>query len=179
MYRRVRLWLFMTLVLSVASPTLYNAAGRWSTSSLETRKAHALKNAGADITHFYCGPDWMPFAIRPYIPVFDRIAMVNFRGSSQVDDSAMESLTRLEHLLYLDLHGTGISDSGLQSLGNLHGLRILKLSQTNVTDSGLEHLKELVDLEILDIESTNVSERGRQWLRKNLPGCGVSPDYSL
>ena len=162
------------LALLIVSAS-YAAATVFGAYHFELRKEVELRKLGADVTMFYCGPDWVPDGLRARISVFDRIAMVRFQSSPKVDNNALVSVVGLEHLYYLDLHDTRIGDDGLRFLSSLQGLQQLNLSQTNITDSGLEQLKDLRKLEIIFVESTNVTQRGRKALRKAIEGCYVSP----
>ena len=162
-----------TIACIFVAVTLQFAMDIWTDYSTEARKGHELENMGAIVTMFYTGPNLVPEGLQPYFAVFNRIAMVNCGECPGIENEALERLMGLEHLYYLDLHGTPIDDDGLRFLRGVPRLQILNLSQTKVTDAGLENLRGLENLEILIVEETMVTERGRQSLRKVLPKCEV------
>jgi len=173
--RRTLRWSVLSLVALCVVPAAHLFLTVCGTHHHEVQIDSELRELGADVTMFYSGPDWIPQGVCGRLSIFDRIAMVHFNCSPAIDDHALETLTGLEHLYYLDLHGTRVGDDGLRFLGSLRGLQQLNLSETEITDSGLEHLKGLVNLEIVFVESTKVTERGRKGLRTALPNCYVHP----
>lgn len=63
--------------------------------------------------------------------------------NSSVSDESLESITRFERLISLDLSGTEITDAGIQHLLALQQIGQINLSKTRVSQEGLKKLREV------------------------------------
>lgn len=75
-----------------------------------------------------------------------------FAHTSNLDDRALEQLTKLNTLASLHVQRCNITDHGLESIGQLSSLEYLDLERTHVTDAGLAHLTDLQHLKHLDLQ---------------------------
>lgn len=83
---------------------------------------------------------------------------------TNLDDSRLAIVGKLENLYSLNLNNTGITDEGLKSIADLPKLAILNLYGTAVTDTGLEVLKNLPALKKVYLWQTDVTtEFVSQW----------------
>lgn len=106
-----------------------------------------------------------------------------------VSDTAMQYLSSLDELSYLDLsyapitgqglsliaprptltslllEDTDIDDSGLEVVGQFVGLQELSLEGLRITDEGLVHLRNLQELKSLDLEGTRIDGTGLRHLK--------------
>ena len=73
---------------------------------------------------------------------------VDYRGAT-IGDETVEQLSRLTHLRYLKLAGTGITNTGLIEVGKIASLRSLDLRDCAISDAGIGHLVGLTQLKAL------------------------------
>src|SRR5215475_5705947 len=105
--------------------------------------------------------DWEENTIEPRPPmsgkdwetIFDvmkELRITGLKANGQMTDEAMEGLTRLDHVTYLDLGGSKrLTDEGLKRLARMPQLEELDLSEYpggRITDRGLEALRHLPEL---------------------------------
>ncbi len=58
-------------------------------------------------------------------------------SNTQITDSALASLSKMETLTHLYLSNIRITDNGVKALSHLSGLKELSLMQTNISDSSI------------------------------------------
>ncbi|MCS7022707.1 MAG: hypothetical protein NZU63_12880 [Gemmataceae bacterium] len=73
----------------------------------------------------------------------------------------------------LDIQLSDVTDTGLKELAKLQQLTTLDLWGTEVTDAGLKELAKLQQLTTLDLDGTKVTDTGVAELRKALPRCEI------
>lgn len=83
-------------------------------------------------------------------------------NGSKVSDANLEEISKLPHLVKLDLGGylggrASISDAGIAHLNNSVQLRSLNLDGTEITAAGLADLKNLSQLQDLFLGSTGIT----------------------
>jgi hypothetical protein len=83
----------------------------------------------------------------------------------RIDDAALQHLSHLAELEYLDLQDNSITDDGLAHIATLNGLKRLDLSSTSITDAGLVHLSRLANLTSLRLANTRVNGAGFKHLK--------------
>jgi WD40 repeat protein len=86
------------------------------------------------------------------LPSASKATVVHLQDADVTDaDLERLHLDALDHILFLDLSGTGITDAGLAHLKGLVHLRALNLGGTEVKDAGLLHLKGMSELSSLTL----------------------------
>ncbi|HVE91064.1 MAG TPA: DnaJ domain-containing protein [Actinomycetota bacterium] len=81
-------------------------------------------------------------------------------AGTKVGDDGMSHLAQLSNLNHLDLMGTRVTDEGLRAIGEIKSLEYLSLGETSVTDQGLAHLEGLTNLGALVLSGTQVQGPG-------------------
>ena len=147
----------------------------WFVHRQEERIAAWCESVGARVAFYYFGPDWIPKSIQSRLELLDRVAVIEFRGTS-VTDAQLHNLQGLSSVEMLGLEGTHVTDNGLHYLEKLATIEWLDLRSTNVSDAGTERLKGFTKLEWLGLNDTKVSSGGRASLRRVLPNCKIDPD---
>jgi len=92
---------------------------------------------------------------------------------SDIDDSALEHVTRLTGLQELCFSNTAVSEEGLAQLAPLCGLQRVYIYHTAIGDQGLHKLTCLKGLKWLTCSGTTISEEGLKRFREEMPGCKV------
>jgi len=92
----------------------------------------------------------------------------------KVGDAGTFSLSKMNKLTELNLHGSDITDDGIDQLVSMTNLRFLDLSATKITDASLAELSKIKSLRYLDIKGTEITTAGLKTLRKSLPGCEIN-----
>lgn len=85
----------------------------------------------------------------------------------------LKSLTNLTSIEYLDLSRTEIDDYAVDFVSKLVNLKILNLRDTKVTDSGIQKLDKLKQLERVYVWGTEVTSAGAKQLEKRVEGVSV------
>jgi uncharacterized membrane protein len=78
-------------------------------------------------------------------------------GNTELDDNAMQFISRYKNLTRLGLERTKVSDAGLTYLKKLQNLRVLNLSGTQVSMAGLRSVAGMKGLRSLNIYQTLVT----------------------
>ncbi len=104
-------------------------------------------------------------------------------SGTQINDRAIELLSKRKSLVALTLTDTSISDLGLAWLKGHPGLEKLDLGDTAITDESLAVMASLPKLRYLNLSETAVTEKGLEFLRGNttlrtlrLEGTGISDE---
>jgi hypothetical protein len=93
--------------------------------------------------------------------------------TQEVDDAALEPVSRLDELRGLSLYGSSVTDRGLAHLRGLK-LETLGLGATRVTDKGLDHVETLSRLRHIWLPQTRkITAERVEALKDALPGLGV------
>lgn len=106
----------------------------------------------------------------------DKIAWLNFEGSSFNDDAA-KALPGMAKLTKLNLKDSAITDAGLAELPDMPSLIWLNLFGTGVTDAGLESLKQYDTLDKLYLTGTKVTAEGVNALREAMKETQIFSDH--
>lgn len=79
---------------------------------------------------------------------------------SLYDDSGIDfsPVQYFNHVLTLNLIGSGVDDQDLQFVRGMSGLRSLRLRKTRVTDVGIQSLDQMSELVSIDLSDTSVSD---------------------
>lgn len=94
-------------------------------------------------------------------------------SDTRITDNGLRHLKDLTRLKALDLSGTRISGQGLVHLRSLAALEYLYLGGTQVGDGDLRHLKDLTRLQHLDVTGTAISGKGVEEIQRHLPRAEV------
>jgi len=101
-------------------------------------------------------------------------------GSTNIVDSAMNTIGQLTSLTRLSLEHTAISDAGIVKLKALPGLMYLNLVGTKVTAQGVLQLKELKELHSLFLYQAKISKTDWTILKNAFPKTQIdSGGYSV
>ncbi|MBD3285273.1 hypothetical protein GF359_10910 [candidate division WOR-3 bacterium] len=92
----------------------------------------------------------------------------------KVGDAGTFSLSRMDKLTELNLHGSDITDDGIDQLVSMTNLRFLDLSATKITDASIQELSKMNNLRYLDIKGTEITTAGLKRLRNALPDCEIN-----
>lgn len=105
--------------------------------------------------------------------------------ATQVDDRALQFISQLRSLKYLDVMSCGvgpdgtvrqgpgeITDEGVALIAKLPNLETLCISGV-ITDQGLRSLAALTKLRSLEIDSKHITEEGIKSLRTAIPGIEI------
>ena len=85
----------------------------------------------------------------------EHLVALDLSGSAGVTDAGLRQLARLPHLRWLNLGGcSAITDAGLAPLARCPSLETLRLPWTPVTDAGIAHLARSERLVTLDLSGT-------------------------
>jgi hypothetical protein len=90
-------------------------------------------------------------------------------GFSHVTDAGLKHVAACKNLQVLGLAGTKVTDAGLDQLVSLPHLRTLVLMRTAVTDAGLRELRRMNNLQVLNLGATKTTASGRSALQTALP----------
>ena len=80
--------------------------------------------------------------------------------NANIEDLALEHISKIASLEQLTLYLTQVDGSGLIHLKNLTSLKKLSLSKTSVTDASLAHLKDMLWLNELELYDTEIGDDG-------------------
>lgn len=101
-------------------------------------------------------------------------------GSTDIVDSALNTIGQLTNLTRLNLEHTTISDSGIVKLKTLTNLRYLNLVDTKVTAQGVLQLKELKELHSLFLYQAKINKGDWAILKNAFPKTQIdSGGYSV
>lgn len=93
--------------------------------------------------------------------------MANFVTDTFISKVDMQLLLALKkQLIWLKLGFTNISDSNLETISKLNNLTRLSLEHTNISDKGLALLRSLQNLQYLNLVGTKVTAQGVLQLKK-------------
>lgn len=94
--------------------------------------------------------------------------MASFITDSVVTKEQLDNLQKLnKQLIWLKLANTNLSDSLMNEINKLNSLTRLDLSNTLITDKGLQQLSSLSNLQYLNLVNTKTTVGGMQALQKN------------
>jgi serine/threonine protein kinase/Leucine-rich repeat (LRR) protein len=102
--------------------------------------------------------------------------LIQGTGISDEDLARIASLCRMRYLYAAD--NPRLTDRGLAILATLPKLARLDIRNTSLTDSGLLALAAARQLAFLNIKGTNVSAAGVANLRRLLPNCEITSDFT-
>ncbi len=88
---------------------------------------------------------------------------------TNIRDSGLKDVAKLQKLEGLSLYVTKITDAGLKDVAKLKRLDELILSRTQVTDAGLKELAKMKWLHTLDLTDTVITDAGLPALAKLHP----------
>ena len=94
-------------------------------------------------------------------------------AGSDITDSDIESISKLNKLTVLSLSETRVGDGGMAGLNELTELQFLHLSNTAVSDEGLAKLSRLTKLKYIHIDSTSVTRSGIERFQEMHPDAKV------
>ncbi len=110
--------------------------------------------------------------------VADHVVWLNLAGTG-IDDAELEALGGIKHLQRLHLERTGVGDAGLGKLAACHELAYLNLYGTQVGDAGVAKLAPLKRLAQLFLRDTKATPEGAAKLQAEIPGLSVVFDEAL
>ena len=98
-----------------------------------------------------------------------------YLNSTQIDDSSMNTIGSMTHLLHLHLMNARVTNIGLKQLAGLKNLEMLWLQFTNISDEGMNSVAQLKNLRELLLGETAVGDAGLAKLTKlkQLEGIGL------
>ena len=102
-----------------------------------------------------------------------------FLNYTQITDAGLKEVAKMQQLTMLGLSDTKITDAGLVELAELQQLTSLGLDNTQITDAGLKEVAKLQNLEELFLKGTKVTREGVAELKKALPNCFIAHWSSL
>ncbi len=105
-------------------------------------------------------------------PLYRNIAHFD-AAEGALSESAMQVISRFEHLTHARLEKTGITDAGLGSLQNLEYLEVLNIYGTPVTDAGLDYLVDLPAIKRIYAWQTEVTSNGTTSVRNLRPDLEI------
>jgi serine/threonine protein kinase len=87
------------------------------------------------------------------------------RGKSlEIDEGALDVLSSVQNLQWLDLSRTAVTDEQLVHLAKMHKLAVLSLEQTKVTDRGMQTVAQVRSLRNLQLGGLRISDEGTRHL---------------
>ena len=92
---------------------------------------------------------------------------------TQITDTGLKDVAKLQQLIGLVLIGTQITDVGLKEVAKLQKLEVLLLNNTKITDAGLKEVAKLQKLEELDLRGSEVTKAGVAEFKRALPNCQI------
>ena len=111
----------------------------------------------------------------PQLPALRSIGLYHAR---EIDDDALELISRHKSITKLHLHGAQITNRGLKALAGMRQLIAIWLNDTQIDDTGLPILSGLPNLRMLDLSRTKVSVEGVRSLHQRFPVCHISSSFS-
>lgn len=126
--------------------------------------------------------DWMERSFGDFSHLTDRLRSLRLRDCADGDavlKLLADAAKDLRYLIEIDLAGSQVTDTGLASLSKLQNLQRLNLARTRVTARGLDALSALEDLEWLNIAGTSVGWWSRYKLGKRLKTAKVVATEAL
>jgi hypothetical protein len=106
----------------------------------------------------------------------DRPIGIRIRVTRVVGRGGLGPLCRFRRLTSLDLAGTQLDGSAIEIVSGLGSVQYLNLASTGITDVDADGLRELSALEQLDVRDTYITNAGIQRLRSALPRCTITVD---
>ena len=107
-------------------------------------------------------------------PLYDHLVKLDLTGSGLTDEDC-SSLVRFRKLTHLNLRGTAVGDEGLKELKSIVCLQYLNLCETEITDNGIRSLLAFENLKNLHLWKSQVSEKKRNFLRNRLTNVQITP----
>ena len=94
--------------------------------------------------------------------------MASFITDSIITKDQLNNLQKLsKQLIWLKLANTNLSDSLMTYINKLNSLTRLDVSNTFISDKGLQHLSSLYSLQYVNLVNTKTTTQGMQALTKN------------
>ena len=105
----------------------------------------------------------------------DLAKVTAIRNVTQITDTGLKEVAKLQQLTVLNLGSLKITDVGLKEVAKLQNLKHLWLDNTRITDAGLMEIAKLQKLEGLYLEGTRITDAGLRELAKlqNLKGLSL------
>jgi nucleotide-binding universal stress UspA family protein len=100
---------------------------------------------------------------------------LSFEGTG-VDGGVLHGLSKLPHLVELDLSRCAITDADLRALEGCQPLATLWLSKTGVTEACLETLAKLPALQFCDVQGTAISPAAWEAFQQKYLSLAKSPE---
>ena len=130
---------------------------------------------------------------------FDQLTLLDISGHP-VTDQALQNLSLLKKLRYLNcsrtkvtgagferlvlddlcdlyLFGTALDDEGIKHISKFKNLRLLWINNTLITDDSFQHIAKLTKLRHLRLKQTATTREGIEWLKKQLPNTKIEFSY--
>ncbi len=112
-------------------------------------------------------------------PLSKQLIWLNM-GNTQITDSSLIHISKLNNLTKLYLQNSGITDKGIVSLKTLLLLQYLNITNTKISLTGLQQLNGLINLQQLFLYKSNVNNKNYSDLRKIFPNAKIdSGGYSI
>jgi len=115
--------------------------------------------------------------VKLLMPLSEQITWLDM-GGKQVEDEDLKQLGNFRNMTRLYLDQTDIGDTTLEVISRLEHLEYLNLYGTHVTDKGLSHLIGNKKLRSLYVWQTNVTGEGIQALTDSLPELYVDEGWA-
>jgi hypothetical protein len=153
-------WLLLaTVVLVISLPVLT----LWLPFHREQRAVATVRPFAREIETTTTEPEWL----RPLLEkrpkkwpnIFEHVIYVNLAGSG-ISDAEFASVSAFTRLNRLWANDTRVTDVGLAHIRGLTGLESVWLDNSRITDDGLAHLSQLTNLKRLSLPGTNITDAG-------------------
>ncbi|MEO2030482.1 MAG: hypothetical protein ABGZ35_00205, partial [Planctomycetaceae bacterium] len=95
-----------------------------------------------------------------YLSELNQLTELKLQYCSNVDDIALNEVSRIGSLRRLDISHTEITDVGLSHISRLVGLKQLNVRGNQISDNGVEKIAALPQLVSLGLQQTNVGDNG-------------------
>jgi len=99
--------------------------------------------------------------------------------NTQLNDTTLEVIAGLVHLIKLDLTGTSLDDTNISKLASLAQLRSLNLTGTSVSEKGLTSLTALNSLEVIYLFQSKVMPASWSLIQKSFPHARLDSGHYI
>lgn len=101
------------------------------------------------------------YVVRPIAADINYLDIGLKPNQDELSSNQLEALLQVsDHIIWLDLNGSGLQNDHLKIIGQLKNLIRLNINSNEISDEGLGHLSQLNRLETLNLYNTKVSDSG-------------------